>query len=162
MYLYSISWINLFCIGTTNAFKSLQTDYEWWTQLKSTTPSYHLTAKWTSMATLIKKFLIIHVCAFLKNTHKSVIPQDLDISPSFVSYKYQNNNNNVKVKISNVTTTTVKIPPKTLLCEIQPVIEEEIPKPIFGENFDDIMNLIKISTTNLTNCQQQQVDNIIE
>lgn len=114
------------------------------------------------MATLIKKFLIIHVCAFLKNTHKSVIPQDLDISPSFVSYKYQNNNNNVKVKISNVTTTTVKIPPKTLLCEIQPVIEEEIPKPIFEENFDDIMNLIKISTTNLTNCQQQQVDNIIE
>lgn len=37
------------------------------------------------------------VCAFLQNTHKSVIPQDLDISPSVVSYKYQNNNNNAEV-----------------------------------------------------------------
>lgn len=98
------------------------------------------------------------VYAFLKNTHKSVIPQDLDISPSLVSYKYQNNNNNVEVKISNVTTTTVKIPIKTLLCEIQPVvIEEQVPKPIFGENSDDIMNLIKTSTTNLTNINNSKL-----
>lgn len=105
-----------------------------------------------------------HPCMCIpKNTHKSVISQDLDILPYFVSYKYQNNNNIVKVKISNVTTTTVKPPPKALLCKIQPVvIEEEIPKPIFGENSDDIMNLIKISTTNLTNYQQQQGDNIIK
>lgn len=34
-------------------------------------------------------------------------------------------------------------------------------KPNFGKNSDDIMNLNKISTTNLTN-YQQQVDYIIE
>lgn len=102
------------------------------------------------------------VCAFLQSTYKSVIPQDLDIAPSLISYKYQNNNN-VEVKISNVTTRTVKIPPKALLCEIQPVvIEEEIPKPNFSNNSDDIMNLVKISTTNLTNYQQQQVYNMIQ
>lgn len=73
---------------------------------------------------------------------------------------YQNNNN-IKVKISNVTR-TVKILSKALLCEIQQgVIEEKMPKPNFGKNSDDIMKLNKISTTNLTN-YQQQVDNIIE
>lgn len=87
------------------------------------------------------------VCAFLQSTYKSLIPQDLDIAPSLISYKYQNNNN-VVVKISNVTARPVKIPPKALLCEIQPVvIEEEIPKPNFSNNSDDIMNLVKISTT---------------
>lgn len=85
------------------------------------------------------------VYAFLQNTHKSVIPQDLDISPSVVSYKYQNNKNNTEVWISNVTTRTVKIPPKALLCEIQPDVgEEKITKPNFGKNSDDIMNLVKI------------------
>jgi transposase InsO family protein len=73
-------------------------------------------------------------CALLQPTKGSAIPDDIDISPTIISYEY-GKNGLVDVHISNVTTRTVVIPPKAMICEIQPVtIEHTTAK---GETGDD-------------------------
>lgn len=103
------------------------------------------------------------VCAVLQKTSESVIPDDLDISPSLVSYKYKDNYE-VDVNISNITTRTVKIPPKALLCELHPVLIEDVQPQTTSTNSEnqDAMDLVKISSTNLTPNQQQYGYRILE
>lgn len=103
------------------------------------------------------------VCAVLQKTSGSVIPDDLDISPSLVSYKYKDNYE-VEVNISNITTRTVKIPPKALLCELHPVLIEDVQPQTTSTDSEnqDVMNLVKISSTNLTQNQQQYGYRILE
>ena len=62
--------------------------------------------------------------AILQSTSGSIIPADLEITPSVTDYNYPVRNL-VEVHIDNVTTRTVQIPPKALLCEIQPVNIED-------------------------------------
>ena len=62
--------------------------------------------------------------AILQSTSGSAIPSDLEITPAVTDYRYPVKNL-VEVCIDNVTTRTVQIPPKALLCEIQPVSIED-------------------------------------
>lgn len=104
------------------------------------------------------------VCAVLQKTSGSVIPDDLAISPSLVSYKYKDNYE-VDVNISNITTRTVKIPPpKALLCELHPVLIEDVLPQTTSTNSENqaAINLVKISSTNLTPHQQQYGYRILE
>ena len=59
-------------------------------------------------------------CAMMVETEESVIPSDFDITPAVITYNY-GNNGLVDVQITNVTTSTLNIPPKAILCELQPV-----------------------------------------
>ena len=61
--------------------------------------------------------------ALLHSTASSSIPNDLEIAPTIINYQYPMKNL-VKVNIDNVTTRTVCLQPKTVLCEIQPVTIE--------------------------------------
>jgi hypothetical protein len=45
---------------------------------------------------------------------------DYDIEPSLIQYHHKQNGP-VTVRISNVTTKTINIPPKAIICELQPV-----------------------------------------
>ena len=58
--------------------------------------------------------------SMLHPTKNSVIPTDLDIVPAVISYD-QNHRENIPVHIANVTTRTVTVSPRSLLCELQPV-----------------------------------------
>ncbi|XP_061192183.1 uncharacterized protein LOC133200390 [Saccostrea echinata] len=99
------------------------------------------------------------VCAILQATNGSVIPDDLDITPSLVQYKYQDSNL-VEVNISNVTTRTVRIPPRGLLCELQPVMIEEVQASADALTEvsppDKIMDSLKISNKFLSHDQLQE------
>lgn len=67
-----------------------------------------------------------HTCAVLQPTTESVFNPDLDISPSIVNFEYKRNGI-VMVNLSNVTTNTIVIQPRSVVCELQPVrIEDTI------------------------------------
>ena len=59
-------------------------------------------------------------CAMMVETEESIIPLDFDITPAVNTYSY-GINGLVDVQITNVTTSTFNIPPKAILCELQPV-----------------------------------------
>lgn len=82
-------------------------------------------------------------------TKNSVIPSDLDLSPSLIEYKFHQNHD-TSVDISNVTTRTVNIQPHALLCEIQPI---SIQDNIGSENLEftpPLLEQVKVSIDNLT------------
>ena len=64
-----------------------------------------------------------NVCAVLHPTEHSVI-SNLDVSPSIVGYSFTSTYT-VEVHVSNLTSQTVVIPPRGLLCELQPVKIED-------------------------------------
>ena len=78
-------------------------------------------------------------CAVLQATETSSVPTDLDISPSLVAYEY-GSKQIIDVPISNITTRTVVIQPRAILCEIQPVTIEE--RHAEEENRADFANII--------------------
>ena len=53
-------------------------------------------------------------------TEQSVIPDDFDITPAVINYSC-GKNGVIEVQISNMTTSTLVVPPRALLCELQPV-----------------------------------------
>ena len=69
---------------------------------------------------LDKKLPYSDISVMVQPTKNSIIPSDLDITPSLLDYTYHQNGA-IPVQVSNVTTQTVNISPHALLCEIQPV-----------------------------------------
>jgi transposase InsO family protein len=65
------------------------------------------------------------VCALVQATSGSGIPDDLDITPTLVPYKYRQTGL-VKVQITNVSAHTMTISPGAVLGEIQPVTIENV------------------------------------
>ena len=59
----------------------------------------------------------------MQTTDKATIPEDIDIAPRLIDYRYKTTSP-VDVHISNVTTRTIVIPPRGILCKIQSVTIE--------------------------------------
>lgn len=66
------------------------------------------------------------VLSMLQSTSNSCIPPDLDVTPSLHYYDYDGTSS-ISIEITNVTTRTVSVPPKALICEMQPVCLAELP-----------------------------------
>ena len=79
----------------------------------------------------------------------SIIPRDLEITPAVTDYTYPAKNK-VEVSIDNVTTRTVHIPPRALLCEIQPISIEDIPQSKDVTVTNSVFDLVTMDTENLT------------
>ena len=60
-------------------------------------------------------------CAMIHETEESNLPSYIDITPTMIIYNNKRNSE-VVVNVSNLTTNTVVIPTKAILCEFQPVI----------------------------------------
>ncbi|XP_071142173.1 uncharacterized protein [Mytilus edulis] len=88
------------------------------------------------------------MCAILQPTLNSALPEDLDIMPTVITYDCQQRGS-IPIHISNVTTRTVTLQPRALICEIQPVDIEDIVTPEEKE-FKDIMKDIKLPMDDLT------------
>ena len=58
--------------------------------------------------------------AMMHETNDSYIFPNIDVAPALVRYK-KDSEGHVTVNLSNLTTQTVTIPPRALLCELQPV-----------------------------------------
>ena len=98
-------------------------------------------------------------CAMLQATTESAIPQDLDIVPTVVTYKY-GQQDTIPVHICNITTRTVTVSPKALLCELQAVNIEEL--PLDSDSKDPQLDSIHIDTGNVTLEQYGGVREFIE
>ncbi|XP_033731417.1 uncharacterized protein LOC117321045 [Pecten maximus] len=68
------------------------------------------------------------VCALMQPTSSSVIPEDMDIAPTILTYNH-GRNELVSVNVSNLTTRTVIVPTRGIVCELQPV---RVQHPLHG------------------------------
>ena len=92
--------------------------------------------------------------AILQSTPGSAIPSDLEVTPAVTAYKYPVKHL-VEVCVDNITTRTVQIPPKALLCEIQPVSIEDpdISTTKNATPSKSLLDLVTIDEDNLTSEQ---------
>ena len=81
------------------------------------------------------------VLAMLQATKRSSIPTDLDITPSLHLYDYDSSYM-VPVEISNITTRTVSISPKAILCELQPVTVLDTVLPESATTTPDVRQIL--------------------
>ena len=86
------------------------------------------------------------VLAMLQSTLKSIIPPDLDITPSLHLYDFENSNT-IPVEISNITARTVSVPPRAIVCEMQPVTIADTSTPVSTSEFEQILEKVQISDT---------------
>lgn len=86
--------------------------------------------------------------------------QDLDIEPSLHQYDYQNNNI-MTIKISNVTTSTIAIPPRAIVCEMQPVTIQPVPKEDIRDDTPVTEKVKEIMQSDLTDEQFQDGKDLI-
>ena len=91
---------------------------------------------------LDKKIPYQHTAAMMQRTVKSAVPDDLDIVPSLMEYRYMDNSL-IEVEISNVTTRTVLIPEKAIIGEIQPV--SIVQNSIHTNNNESVYQMDKIT-----------------
>lgn len=101
--------------------------------------------------------------ALLHSTIYSSIPSDLEIAPTLINYQYPKKNL-VKVYIDNVTTRTVYLQPKSVLCEIQPVTVEST--KCFQQNIEkleytDLLQTLKNENENFSFDQIEQCTELI-
>ena len=102
-------------------------------------------------------------CAMLQETEESNIPTYIDITPTVIQYDNRKNTE-VMVNLSNLTTNTVVISPKSILCEIQPVkIDTSNYERHSEDNADEQHNVLDDIhiETNLTEEQTTQIKEIL-
>ena len=103
-----------------------------------------------------------HTNAMLQETEESNIPSYIDVTPTVIQYNNRKNTE-MLVNLSNLTTNTVVISPKAILCELQPVkidrssCEDNKEKHQTSEN---ILEEIHIET-NLPEDQEAQIKELI-
>ena len=100
--------------------------------------------------------------AMLQESEESSLPNIVDVTPSVINYRYRNNGE-VRVNISNVTTQSIIIAPKAILCEVQPVtIDESVfNKREKQQEEEKIFNDIHIETE-LSELQTNQLKNLLK
>jgi len=88
---------------------------------------------------------------------------DVDIAPEIVDYEYRRGAS-VTVNISNITTNTISIPPRSILCELQPVTVDEAAMHKMEEpTVKDVLKEIHIDEHHKLNPQQrQEIDDLLE
>lgn len=96
-------------------------------------------------------------CAMLVPSEESIVPSDFDITPAVIQYTY-GNNGIIAVQITNVTTSTFTIPPRTVLCELQPVLVDMNYKITKAENVSDsLLDNVSIESVGLS---QDEIDKV--
>ena len=83
--------------------------------------------------------------ALLHESLDSSLPDYIDITPEVINYEH-GKNKVVNVTISNVTTNSVVISPKTILCELKPVKVEDIEDHIESVEDHEILKRIHRDT----------------
>lgn len=107
-----------------------------------------------------KKVYYPNVNVMMHETAEANLPDYIDIEPTLVKYDYDNNRDLI-VTLSNITTNTVCIPPRAILCELQPVtITEEVMKRKEEEEMDRkreaVVSELNIDDNNLLTDEQKE------
>ncbi|XP_069115865.1 uncharacterized protein [Argopecten irradians] len=101
------------------------------------------------------------VCAMVHPTKESAIPDDLDITPTLLSYGPQERRS-LDIHIANVSTRTVTISPRAILCEIQPVsVEGRMDDTGEDETPTDILDQVTICKEDLDQTKVAEVKEML-
>ena len=109
-----------------------------------------------------KELEYAHSYAIIHETENSSLPSDIDITPSLITYKSEKGVQ-LMVNLSNLTTRTVVISPKALICELQPVvIEGKLNDLIKNDEVRKAMDQIHIDRgNNLSPDEREQIDKLL-
>ena len=100
-------------------------------------------------------------CALIQECQESSLPDFIDVTPSVIQYNYKENNE-VNVSLSNLTTNSVTISPKEVLCEVQPVtVDESVFDKIENESTKKIFEEIHIDSK-LPSEQRERVEALLK
>ena len=99
-------------------------------------------------------------CAMMVETEESIIPLDFDITPAVITYNY-GNNALVDVQITNVTTSTFNIPPKAILCALQPVSVDMAYTISSSDSAESIDDTLTIETEGLSKDEIQSIKDLL-
>ena len=81
--------------------------------------------------------------------------KDYDVEPSLVTYQHKQNGP-LTVKINNITTRTISIPPKAIVCELQPVTLETTPDLSSEQEIQNILGLMEFEKSDLSDEQLEE------
>ena len=97
--------------------------------------------------------------ALLHPTPQATIPPEVDIAPTIITYDRENPNN-IEVHVFNITTRTIVVPPRSLLCELQPVALQDAP---VGHPLDEtsLLDQVEIDEEDLTPEEIEQGHDVI-
>lgn len=107
----------------------------------------------TVMGYVDKQMRYQESCAMLQASDESRIPKDLDIVPTIINYKY-GRKDAVPVHICNITTSTVTISPREILCELQAVNIEDL--SIGNSEINPRVDSFNIDIENVTATQYKE------
>ena len=102
--------------------------------------------------------------AVLQATANSIVPSDLDIVPSLTDYSYPAYHV-IRVDIENITTRTVQIPPKAILCELQPVKIETDHSTITCSSMqtnNSVLDQVKLEGDTLTLAEFERAEQLLK
>jgi hypothetical protein len=96
-------------------------------------------------------------CALLQSHHQA--NQDLDIEPALITYT-PGSRQQVEVTISNVSTQTMTVNPKAILCEVQPCTITSL-DDVPTEIQDDVMAQVDIDSKHLSTDQLSIIKDLV-
>ena len=100
-------------------------------------------------------------CAMMVETGDSLIPNDFDITPAVITYHY-GDNGLIDVQIANVTMSTFNIPPKAMLCELQPVsVDMTYQMSTTDNQSETIFDRITVETEGLSESEMQDITQLL-
>lgn len=100
------------------------------------------------------------VCGMLSPTARSRIPTDLDIEPSEITYDTAENSS-IPVHVCNITTNTVTINPRALLCEVQQVSIQNFQRKEQLSEASDVFSQVNLPRNELSEDQLQKVQGLL-
>ena len=94
--------------------------------------------------------------AIIQESKDSQLPESIDVTPSVIQFDSRQRKQ-VVVSLSNLSTQTVTIAPRAIICEIQPVtVEEEVFTKIEDNTRDEILKELNIDEEDLLNPSDKQ------
>lgn len=108
-----------------------------------------------------KELEINSACAIIQGCRDSTIPESIDVTPTVIQFCYKRNCE-INVNMSNLTTNTITVSPKAILCEVQPVtVNESVFEKLENETSKKVFERIHIGST-LTSEQKEEVETLLK
>lgn len=102
-------------------------------------------------------------CAILQQAADCITSNGLDVTPGLINYQYKRNGK-LQVQLSNISSRSMVIAPRALLCEITPVMVDDLhitDDAKLDQQFDDLMEKIDLCTDDLSTKQVEQAKQVI-
>jgi hypothetical protein len=108
-----------------------------------------------------KKLPYTKTCAIIQQLLMDKGNSDIDVTPTTIMYDCRNAEQQIPVILSNVTTQTIKITPRTIIAEVQPVSIETLQDHSFDDQTLQGIDKLNINTENVSEDQYELVRKLL-